>query len=270
MPAIITLTTDFGLGSPYVAAVKGVILSINPDVRLVDLSHGIAAQDVRHGAMVLANAAPWFPAGTIHLAVVDPGVGTLRQIVYVEIGDQRYVCPDNGLLSRLTLKATPNRIIAIENREHWLPNVSATFHGRDIMAPVAARLSLGLDPNQLGPRQVELVPLAWPEAKIGPQEIVGSVIWIDDFGNLITNIMADMLTRHGDPQPSTIEILGHTIRGIARTYGDHPPKTLIALFGSAGHLEVALVAGSAAAHLAAEGGAAVAVNLRPWPLTPGP
>ena len=141
-PAIITLTTDFGEGSRYVAAMKGVILSINPHARVVDLSHSIPPQDILAGAIALAETAPFFPADTIHVAVVDPGVGSARRIVYARIGVQQFIAPDNGLLSRLAARERPAKIIGVDDRRFWLPNVSATFHGRDIMAPIAARLSL--------------------------------------------------------------------------------------------------------------------------------
>lgn len=260
MTAIITLTTDFGLGSPYVAAMKGVILSLNAVVGLLDVSHSIGPQNVRQAALLLAEATPWFPAGTIHVAVIDPGVGTARRIVYAEIGDQRYVCPDNGLLSRLTLKERPGRLIAVENAEFWLPSVSATFHGRDIMAPVAAQLSLGLEPERLGPPLAELDSLDWPEPLLGQGEIRGSVLWMDDFGNLITNISASLLASLGDPRAATVEILNRKIAGVARTYGEQPSGALIATIGSSGQLEIAIVNGSAAERLAANVGEAVVIR----------
>ena len=207
MSAIITLTTDFGLGSPYVAAMKGVMLSINPEARLVDISHAVGPQNVRQGALVLAEATTWFPAGTIHVGVVDPGVGTQRRIVYARIGDQQYIAPDNGLLSRLTLKTRPSQIITVENPEHWLPSVSNTFHGRDIMAPVAAQLSLGMEPDRLGPPRAELVELDWPQPRIESNAIVGEVIWIDGFGNLISNITGGNVDRDPglyDARPSAL------------------------------------------------------------------
>src|SRR3954469_18834826 len=123
-PSIITLTTDFGLGSRYIAAMKGVILSINPRATVVDLSHAVSAQDIRAGAIVLAETAPWFPAGLIHVAVVDPGVGSKRRIVYAQIGNQHFVAPDNGLLSRLAMSERPSKIISIEEPRHWMPAVS--------------------------------------------------------------------------------------------------------------------------------------------------
>src|SRR3990172_9128609 len=164
-PALITLTTDFGAGSRYVAAMKGVILSIDPRAHLVDLSHSVPHQDIRRGAMVLAETVPFFPPETIHVGVVDPGVGTERRIVYARIGRQQFIAPDNGLLSRLAAAERPSKIVSLDEPRFWLPRVSRTFHGRDIMAPVAARLSLGLSPDELGRPLDSLVPLAWREAE---------------------------------------------------------------------------------------------------------
>src|SRR5437762_1245299 len=165
MRSIITLTTDFGVSSPYVAQMKGVILSICRDVELVDISHAVGPQNIREGAVVLADATPRFPAGTVHVAVVDPGVGTARRIVYAEIGEQRYVAPDNGLLSRLARSERPRRMVALENADYWLPQMSQTFHGRDIMAPAAAHVAGGVDPRNLGPVRDSMLMLDWPEAK---------------------------------------------------------------------------------------------------------
>jgi S-adenosylmethionine hydrolase len=192
--SIITLTTDFGTGSPYAAAMKGVVLSIHPAATLVDITHAIRPQDIRHGALVLEDVAERFPPQTIHVAVVDPGVGTDRAIVWARIGQQQYLAPDNGLLSRLARRTPPAKIIRLENQEYWLRPVSATFHGRDIMAPAAARLSLGLEPERLGPAQKRLVELAWPEVRIAPDRIDGNVLLADSFGNLITDITAKMLS----------------------------------------------------------------------------
>ena len=259
MSAIITLTTDFGPGSPYVAAMKGVMLSIHPAVQVVDISHGVAAQNVRQGAVLLAEATTWFPAGTIHVGVVDPGVGNERRIVYAQIGDQQYLAPDNGLLSRLTLKTRPSLIIALENPEHWLPSISNTFHGRDIMAPVAAQLSLGMEADRLGPAIAELVELDWPSPRVAAGEIGGNVLWIDGFGNVITNITGGMLAA-AERSRVTVEIAGQRVHGIDRTYGDRPIGTLMALVGSSGYLEVAMARGSAAGQIGAEVGASVTVR----------
>jgi S-adenosylmethionine hydrolase len=170
MPSIITLTTDFGVGSPYVAAMKGVLLSIAPEARLIDLSHTIHPQQVREAALLLADTAPLFPAGSLHVVVVDPGVGTSRAIVFAEIDGQRYICPDNGLLSlvqkraRLAKPDAPIMIRHITSEQFFRQPVSSTFHGRDIMAPIAAHISLGLAPEALGPPLESLQELTWPGA----------------------------------------------------------------------------------------------------------
>ena len=181
------------MGSPYVAAIKGVILSINPDATLVDLSHDIRPQDIRQGALVLADVSWLFPEGTIHVAVIDPGVGTGRPIVYAQIGSQHYVSPDNGLLSELIGRRAPSRIIRLENPRFWRTPVSSTFHGRDIMAPVAAHLSLGLNPADLGSEVALVKSLDLPKPRIRPGRIDGVVLEIDSFGNLVTDIGQDLL-----------------------------------------------------------------------------
>jgi S-adenosylmethionine hydrolase len=259
MPPIITLTTDFGFDSPYVAAMKGVILSINPAATLVDITHSITPQNIRQAALVLADSTPWFPPGTIHLAVVDPGVGTKRKIIYARIGEHNFVAPDNGLLSRLALRTQPSTIITVADPSYWLPVVSATFHGRDIMAPVAARLSLGLEPARLGPQQHEIERLEWLEARVTEKKIEGTVQSIDSFGNLITNIPADALVNV--PRGEEVAILcdEHETHGIFNAYADQPEMTLIALVGSSGHLELAIVGESAAMMLGVRVGTPVTV-----------
>ncbi len=259
MSRIITLTTDFGMSSPYVAAMKGVILSINPGVVLIDLTHAIGPQNIRQAALVLAGAAPWFPPETIHVAVVDPGVGTERKIVYARIGQHHYIAPDNGLLSRLALATPPSTIITVTDPQFWLPAVSATFHGRDILAPVAARLSLGLEPARLGSLQHELVQFQWTEACVSEKRIQGAVQSVDGFGNLITNIPADVLANVPRGEEVTIACDEHETQGIFSTYGDQPPMTLIALVGSSGHLELAIVGDSAAIMLGVTVGTPVTV-----------
>ncbi len=260
MTRIITLTTDFGVGSPYVAAMKGVILSINPDVRLVDISHAVGPQNVRQGAIVLADTTRWFPPDTIHVAVVDPGVGTARGIIYARMGDQSYVAPDNGLLGRLALHDPPSTIITVNRPEHWLRTVSTTFHGRDIMAPVAARLSLGLDPSRLGTVQESLYQLEWTEARVSAKKIEGAIESIDSFGNLITNISADTLANVPRGEEVAIVCDEHETRGIFNAYGDQPEMTLIALVGSSGKLELAIVGDSAAIMLGVRAGTPVTVS----------
>jgi S-adenosyl-L-methionine hydrolase (adenosine-forming) len=247
--AIITLTTDFGMGSPYVAAMKGVMLSINPTVTIVDITHDIPAQNIRSAAGVLDDVAERFPQDTIHVAVVDPGVGTDRAIVYARINQRNYVAPDNGLLSRLAERTAPDKLIRLDNPAFWLETVSATFHGRDIMAPVAAHLSLGLDPRLLGPPLDTLAAVQWPQIRRTPTRIEGVVLEIDSFGNLITNITADMLS--GRPTDERVCVICHIYEtwGIYHTYAEKPQGTFVALIGSRGFLELAIVGGNAAEQL---------------------
>ena len=256
---IVTLLTDFGNGSPYVAAMKGVILSINPAAVIVDLTHDIAPQDVRAGALVWEEIADRFPAGTIHVGVVDPGVGTERAIVYARIAHQAFVCPDNGLLSRVALGARPSSVIRLENPEYWLSPVSMTFHGRDIMAPVAARLSLGLDPARLGGAQSGLVMLDWPAPSVLAGRIEGHVLRIDSFGNLITNIPSALLAEAAH-ELIHVHCRGERALAHVRTYGQGPAGALVSLIGSSDRLELAVVGGSAAARLGATVGDAVLVK----------
>jgi len=263
---IITLTTDFGTGSPYVAAIKGVVLSLNPAATMVDLTHEVPPHDVRCGAIVLEDTSDCFPPGTIHVAVVDPGVGTDRAIVLARIGRQSYLAPDNGLLSRLARRTPPAKIIRLSQPEYWLQPVSATFHGRDVMAPVAARLSLGLDPDHLGEPADKLVMLDWPEVRVLPDRIEGSILWIDPFGNLVTDVTAELLagwSRGREPPGTWICCRGRRIAGLSRTYGDHACGSLIAVIGSSDRLEIAVVGGSAAEALQAAVGEQVTIGRGP-------
>lgn len=259
-PAIITLTTDFGVGSRYVAAMKGVILSINSQAQIVDISHSVPPRDIRAGAIVLAETVPWFPQGTIHVAVVDPGVGSKRRIIYTEIGKQRFVGPDNGLFSRLALVDRPTKIVGVSEPQYWLPEISRTFHGRDIMSPVAARLSLGLAPEKLGTALTQLVELPWAEVQQVPNRIEGEVIEVDSFGNLITNITRAMLD--GVPGGDSVIITcdEHETQGIFATFSDQPPMTFMAHVGSTGRLELAIVDENASAMLGVKVGAPVCVT----------
>jgi S-adenosyl-L-methionine hydrolase (adenosine-forming) len=262
MPAIITLTTDFGTGSPYVAQIKGVILSICRDAELVDLSHAVAPQNVREGAVVLADTAPWFPEGTVHVAVIDPGVGTARRLIYSEIGRQRYLTPDNGLVSLLAAREHPQRIVALENSQFWLAQPSATFHGRDILAPVAAHLAAGVDPGQLGPLQDNLLMLDWPQPRRVARGIAGEVLYVDSFGNILSNIRREHIAALGSPASMTVEVAGRQIRGLVRSYGAALAGECVALIDSQDRLEIAVVEGNAARDLSVRAGAPVVVATR--------
>jgi S-adenosyl-L-methionine hydrolase (adenosine-forming) len=247
--SIITLTTDFGFNSPYVAAMKGVILSICPSATIVDISHNIPPQNIRHAALVLDEVVDWYPKDTIHVAVVDPGVGTDRALVYARIGEQHFIAPDNGLLSRLAARIPPTQVLRLTNLEYWLPRVSNTFHGRDILAPVAARLALGLNPDQLGEPFEGLASLVWQEACVTPTRIDGSVIEIDTFGNLITNITAAMLVGRPTDRRASIACNIYETWGIYRVYSDQMDGMFIALVGSNDRLELAIVGDNASQRL---------------------
>jgi len=247
--SVITLTTDFGTGSPYVAAMKGVILSLNPAATIVDITHAVPAQDIRHAAVVLDEVADRFPPGTIHVAVVDPGVGTDRAIVYARIGRQQFVAPDNGLLSRVAARTRPSKLVRLTDPAHWLDRVSTTFHGRDIMAPVAAHLALGLDPDRLGPPFPRLTAIDWPEPRQRPDRLDGAVIEIDSFGNLITNLTANMLVGRPTDRRACVVCNIYETWGIYHAYAEQPRGTLVALIGSGGRLELALVGDNAAKRL---------------------
>jgi S-adenosylmethionine hydrolase len=258
---LVTLTTDFGNGSPYVAAMKGVILGINPAVRLLDLSHRVPPQEVRHVAFFLAAALPYFPAGVIHVVVVDPGVGTERALLYVEVGGHCLLVPDNGCWTMLAREVGgAPRAIRLAEPRYWRPHVSATFHGRDILAPVAGHLSLGLDSQQLGPQTTEWTRLTAPTPLLEPDRLTGEVVFVDDFGNLLTNIPAAAFTAWRD-RPVRITVAGQEVPRRVRTYGEAEPRSLVALVSSGALLEVAVAQGSAAARLDARVGTPVAVKL---------
>jgi S-adenosylmethionine hydrolase len=255
--SIITLTTDFGDDSPYVAAMKGVILALNPAARLVDLSHQIPPQDVTHSAFFLPACVPLFPAGTIHVIVIDPGVGTDRALLYVEIGGQRLLVPDNGCWTTLIGDQAPI-VIRLEEQRFWRQPVSHTFHGRDILAPVAGHLSLGADPHLLGPAVSEWVRWEEPRPSVKPNELVGEVVFVDHFGNLISNIPGDAF-RALATRPVRISIGGQEVRRRVDSYAQAKPGELVALISSSGRLEIAVVNGNAARHVQAKVGTPIQV-----------
>jgi S-adenosylmethionine hydrolase len=258
---LITLTTDFGEGSPYVAAMKGVILGLNPQARLVDLGHRIPPQDVRHAAFFLCATVPYFPASALHVVVVDPGVGTSRALLYVELGQHRLLVPDNGCWTELARRVAGQPAVRqLSEPCYWRQEVSATFHGRDIFAPVAGHLSRGLDARQLGPPVDDWVRLAVPEPLLGPNRLTGEVVFIDDFGNLLSNIPGHALKAWRD-RALRITVDGREVTRRVRTYGEAEPGTLVALVSSSGTLEVAVAHGSAGARLGAAVGSQVVVDL---------
>jgi S-adenosylmethionine hydrolase len=249
----VTLTTDFGDGSSYVAAMKGAVLAVNPAARLLDLTHRLPPQDLIAAAYFLSDSLPWFPEGTIHVVVVDPGVGTERALLCVDYSGQIILVPDNGCWTPLFPPSYEPRVYRLEDRRYWRQEVCPTFHGRDIFAAVAGHLSLGLSPSELGPQIRRWDRLALPEPVITADAARGQVVVVDPFGNLVTNIPGSICT--GMP----VCIAGQTVDNWVKCYGQAEPGTLLALIGSAGRLEIAVVNGSAAAQLGVGRGATVEV-----------
>jgi S-adenosylmethionine hydrolase len=242
---IITLTTDFGARDPFVGAMKGVILSLVHDVHLIDITHEITPQDIIEGAFVLAGAVPYFPRSTIHVAVVDPGVGGDRKGIVIQQGDTIFVGPDNGIFGMVLQKDTPYRAVEIRNPSLIRETVSATFHGRDLFAPAAAHLSKGVNLDAFGPPVERLVELPVSVPQIHGTRMVGRVIHVDRFGNLITNISKERFDLFVKGRGMEVHAGERTLRGIGQTYSAVPPGELIALFGSMEVLEIAINCGNA-------------------------
>lgn len=267
---LITLTTDFQTCDSYVAQMKGALYSINPGARLVDVTHGIPPQDVARAARVLEEIAAVFPAGTIHVVVVDPGVGSDRPLLAVEWCGQRLLVPDNGLVTRLVRRAPVARVHRLAERRFWRETVSNTFHGRDILAPVAAWWSLGTPVEEFGPIwECALVMLQISEPQVSSAEVRGEVETIDSFGNLVTNLSRQHLPGGGST-PVVIEIGDLRITRLSACYADGYPGEILALLGSGGKLEIAVNSGNAARQLSLPIGSRVHVSPVPAEVSPAP
>ena len=280
MGAVITLTSDFGYTDAYVAEMKGVILDINPEARLIDICHTVKPQNITQAAFILSTAYRYLPKKTIHLVVVDPGVGTERRAIILRTKHGTFVAPDNGVLSyviqeylnetvtgqgKYSIKGKNKagesiEVVHITNPRFWRSPVSPTFHGRDIFAPVAAALSLGFPPVEFGEPQTSLEMLSLPRPEKRPGgSLVGHIIHIDNFGNLITDIRGDDLPPAD--QIDTIDVCNRFISGMVRTYAEG--NGLIALIGSSGYLELCLKGGNAASLLDAKVGDEVRLKKQP-------
>jgi S-adenosylmethionine hydrolase len=263
---IITLTTDFGTDDIFVGVMKGVILGINPQVRIVDLTHAIPPQSIELGALLLRLAAPYFLAGTIHVAVVDPGVGTARPAICIETGAGFLVGPDNGLLAPAAEHAGVKRVIACTDSSYWLPPGGPTFHGRDVFAPVAAHLSRGVPPARLGAVQPSMTPLPLPpverEHPATGLALRGRVIHVDGFGNLFTNITASDIEDFPH-QRLSVSIANTVLSGLTASYAAVPEGGLLVLLNSWGLLEIAQRNGSAHQRIGADRGETVTVWATP-------
>jgi len=263
MMSTITLLTDFGTKDEYAGVMKGVILSINPSTVIVDISHQIDPRNVVQAAYMLQAAYPYFPAGTVHLVVVDPGVGSNRDIIAVTAVGQTFLAPNNGVLTVLMEHAQPDAIVRVENSQYYLSPVSRTFHGRDIFAPVGAHLARGLKIQSLGPSlsgsQAVRLPLQKPVVSESG-ELMGTIIAVDRFGNLLTSIdSADLEAFRGSSLQGVLSIrIGENeIDGLSSHYGSVPLNQPLAVIGSRGLLEICVNCGRASTYFNARRGDAV-------------
>ena len=260
MRPVIALLSDFGSRDHYVGTMKGVLLGICPDITLVDITHEIAPHDVLDGALELAAAYRYFPAGTIFLAVVDPGVGSVRRGIAADLGDYKFVSPDNGLLTAVIREAPPKKVVELTERRYARPTVSRTFEGRDRFAPAAAWLAKGIQLPALGRNVPGIQQLDIPQPLVDEGEIRGAVLRIDRFGNLVTNLDRKTVERFSRDAGVQIVAGGAPVGRLVATYADIQPGEVCALFGSTDHLELAANAGSAADALGLTRGAPVHVT----------
>jgi S-adenosylmethionine hydrolase len=256
--AVITLLTDFGFKDGFTGVMHGVILGIAPSVQIVDITHAISPQNILEGSLVLANSAPYFPPGTIHVAVVDPGVGTARRPLAARIGGQYFVGPDNGLFTGVIEAAekagSPMTFYHLNKPEFWLKQVSRSFHGRDLFAPVAAALANGVPLEQMGEVITDPARIMVPRPEATIDGWAGQVLAVDHFGNLLTNLTPEHLPEDGS---IVIKVGEARIDGLVQTFGDRGPDSLIAMVDSSGSLAIAVVNGSAAEKLKVGAGTSV-------------
>jgi hypothetical protein len=249
---VITLLTDFGLKDGYPAVMKGVIWKIVPNVHIADLSHEISPQNIFEAAILLNRSYRYFPEETIHVAVVDPGVGSIRRAIAAYIGSSYFIAPDNGLLTLIIeyaeISNLPIKFINLDRPEYWLSPVSNTFHGRDVFAPVAAHLAAGTDFMSLGSLIDDPVRLQIPAPQPTEKGWIGQVIYIDHFGNLSTNLSSDLIPLHSNV---TVKILEQPINGISASYAAESPGRLIAVRDSSNSIAISIVNGNAAKFLSA-------------------
>lgn len=257
-----TLLTDFGRGGPYVAAMKGVILARCPRARIVDISHDVPAHDVLAGAFALAQAAPYFPAGTLHVVVVDPGVGTERRILAARFGGQVFLFPDNGIISLVARGAPLEQITAVRNTKYLPPGEpSSTFNGRDIFAPLAGHILNGVPIDRLGPQPDTYKLLELPAPRQTPGGLLGQILHVDGFGNLASNIDGPTLWALGEPADLVVRCGGRNVGPVRGAYGFVGVGEPVAVINSMGMLEVAVNQGRACEVLDAKAGTEVTVSL---------
>lgn len=262
MHKIISITTDFGQLNGFVGVMKGVIWGIAPEAQIADITHDIPPQDVRQGAYALWRAVPFFPPGSVHIAVIDPGVGTQRRPIGLRIGDQYFIVPDNGLITPMLEDGEnshqPIEIIHLNNPDYWLPEVSHTFHGRDIFAPTGAHLAHGVPLNALGDPITDPIRLAFSRPQKTEQGWTAHITIIDVFGNLTTDLPARAVL---DAENVTFKLKGKIIKGLVKSYGHREVGDLVALVDSENYIEISVVNGNAAQKLGANIGDLVEVIL---------
>ena len=258
---VITLMTDFGTSDHYVGVMKGVILNINPQVQIVDITHTIPPQDIHAAAFLIDSAYRYFPPGTIHVIVVDPGVGSERRAIVCRTETAYFVCPDNGILTHILRNEERIRTVAVENSDYFLPQVSNTFHGRDIFAPIAAHLSPGIGIDKLGGPVAEPVQLPIPKPQVTDKAIIGQVIWIDSFGNLVTNISHEILESLEGGSGVVIHAGSAKVNHLNRSYAESAVGEALAIIGSFNRLEISINQGNAAQTLGLKRGDTITICL---------
>ncbi len=258
---LVTMTTDFGYMDAYVASMKGVLLSINREIEIIDICHEIRPQDVFHGAFVLHTGYSFFPDGTIHLGVVDPGVGGNRRAILVQTDRYYFIGPDNGLFSYVLKHEKIRSIRALENKSYFREDISSTFHGRDIFAPVAGHLTLNIPLNELGPEIDNPMVLNIPEPKVDEDMLIAHVLCIDRFGNLITNVTRSFWDNQVGNRRFFI-YCRMRIEKINRSYNESQPKDILAIFNSSDYLEISSNMGNAARELGLKPGSEIEIELR--------
>lgn len=258
---VVAFLSDFGTRDHYAGTMKGVVLGVCPDATLVDIGHDIPAHDVLAGALELAACYRYFPAGTIFLAVVDPGVGSSRRGIAADCGDYKFVAPDNGVLSAVFQETPPRKVVELTERKYARATVSRTFEGRDRFAPAAGWLAKGIALAALGKAIANYHVIELPKPVAGQRDLSGEIVRVDRFGNLISNIDHRGFSQLAATGTVAITAGDHDIARIVATYAEAPAGELCALFGSTDHLEIAVNAGSAAAMLGLGRGAKVTVRL---------
>ena len=256
----IALLSDFGLRDHYAGTMKGVILGICPDATLVDISHDIPPHDVLSAALELAASYRYFPQGTVFLTVIDPGVGSSRRAIAADTGDHRFVAPDNGVLTAVFAEAAPRKVVELTERRYARPTVSRTFEGRDRFAPAAAWLAKGIQLAALGRPMADYHRLEIPAPRTADGALAGTVLRVDRFGNLVTNIDRRTFERFAEAAAIQIDAGAHRVGRLVATYADIGPNEVCALFGSTDHLELAANAASAADRLALAQGAPIVMR----------